>query len=179
VRRELGTRTVFNVLGPLTNPAHARAQVVGVYARELAPVLAAVLVELGAERAFVVHGADGIDELSPSGPNLVCEVTDGAVHERIVDPAELGIDRCQPSALAGDSPAQNARLIREILAGAPGPRRDAVLLNAAAAVAAAGHARDLREGIGLAAEAIDSGAAGKRLDELVLFSNDDGLGGAA
>ena len=179
VRRELGTRTVFNVLGPLTNPAHARAQVVGVYARELVPVLAAVLVELGAEHAFVVHGADGIDELSPTGPNLVCEVVDGAVRERIVDPVDLGIERCRPSALAGDSPAENARLVREILAGASGPRRDAVLLNAAAAVAAAGHARDIREGMRLAAEAIDSGAAAKRLEELVLFSNDDGLGDAA
>jgi anthranilate phosphoribosyltransferase len=170
VRRELAIRTVFNVLGPLTNPAGARAQVVGVYAPDLAPTIAAVLAQLGAERAFVVHGADGIDELSPTGPNLVCEVEGGAVREREIDPLDLGIQRCPPSALAGDSPADNARTVREIFAGARGPRRDAVVLNAAGAIAAAGHARDLKEGIGMAAEAIDSGAAAERLEALVAFS---------
>jgi anthranilate phosphoribosyltransferase len=170
VRRELAVRTVFNVLGPLTNPAGARAQVVGVYAPELASTIAAVLAQLGAERAFVVHGADGIDELSPTGPNLVCEVFRGNVRQHEIDPLDLGIPRCAPSALGGDSPADNARTIREIFAGARGPRRDAVLLNAAGAVAAAGHARDLREGIGLAAEAVDSGAAAERLDALIAFS---------
>jgi anthranilate phosphoribosyltransferase len=170
VRRELGLRTVFNVLGPLTNPAGARAQIVGVYAAELVPTLAAVLAQLGAERAFVVHGADGIDELSPTGPNLVAEVAGGRVRERRIDPLDLGIPRCAPSELGGDSPEENARVIRQILAGARGPRRDAVVLNAAGAIAAAGHARDLAEGVGLAAEAIDSGAAASRLDELVAFS---------
>jgi anthranilate phosphoribosyltransferase len=170
VRRELATRTVFNVLGPLTNPAGARSQVVGVYAPELAATLAQVLVQLGAERAFVVHGADGIDELSPTGPNLVWEVAGGEARERVVDPLELGIGRCAPSELAGDSPAANAETIRAIFAGAPGPRRDAVVLNAGAAIAAAGHADDLRDGLALAAEAIDSGAAGRRLEELVAFS---------
>jgi anthranilate phosphoribosyltransferase len=176
VRRELGIRTVFNVLGPLTNPAGARAQIVGVYAPELAPTIAAVLVQLGAERAFVVHGADGIDELSPTGPNLLYEVADGDVTMREIDPLDLGIPRCHPSALGGDSPEENARTIREIFAGAPGPRRDAVVLNAAGAIAASGHAADLREAVGLAAEAIDSGAAAQRLDDLIAFSRSHAAG---
>jgi anthranilate phosphoribosyltransferase len=175
VRRELGMRTVFNVLGPLTNPAGARAQIVGVYAPELVPTLAAVLAQLGAERAFVVHGADGIDELSPTGPNLVCEVVEGSVRQREIDPLDLGIPRCAPSDLAGDSPEDNARTVHEIFAGAPGPRRDAVVLNAAGAIAAAGHATDLREGLALASEAIDSGAAALRLDQLAAFSR-EGVG---
>jgi anthranilate phosphoribosyltransferase len=170
VRRELAVRTVFNVLGPLTNPAGARAQVVGVYAPELASTIAEVLAQLGAERAFVVHGADGIDELSPTGVNLVCEVRNGQVSQHEVDPLDLGIPRCPPSALAGDSPAENAKTVREIFAGAKGPRRDAVVLNAAGAIAAAGHARGLAEGVPIAAETIDSGAAGERLEELVAFS---------
>jgi anthranilate phosphoribosyltransferase len=170
VRRELATRTVFNVLGPLTNPAGARAQVVGVYAPELVPTIAEVLARLGARRAFVVHGAGGIDELSPAGPNLVCEVVDGAVRRREIDPARFGVPRCRPSELRGGSPAENARTIREILGGAPGPRRDAVLLNAAGAIAAGGRARDLAEGYELAREVVDSGRAAERLEELVAFS---------
>jgi anthranilate phosphoribosyltransferase len=178
VRRELGQRTVFNVLGPLTNPAGARAQVVGVYAPELVGTIAEVLAQLGAERAFVVHGADGIDELSPSGVNLVAEVGNGSVRRREIDPLELGIPRCPPSALAGDSAAENARTIHEIFAGAKGPKRDAVVLNAAGAIAAAGHAADLREGVAIAAEAIDSGAAGVRLEELVAFARESAPVGA-
>jgi anthranilate phosphoribosyltransferase len=170
VRRELATRTVFNVLGPLTNPAGARAQVVGVYAPELVPTIAEVLARLGAERAFVVHGAAGVDELSPAGPNLVCEVADGRVRRREIDPLELGIDRCAPEELGGGDPAENAETIRQIFAGADGGRRDAVLLNAAGAIAAGGLARDLGEGVGLAREAIDSGAAGERLEALIAFS---------
>ena len=170
VRRELAARTVFNVLGPLTNPAGARAQVVGVYSPLLVPVIADVLAQLGARRAFVVHGAGGIDELSPAGPNLVCEVVDGTVRRREIDPLELGIDRCDPAELRGGTPAENARNIREIFQGANGGRRSAILLNAAGAIAAGGHARDLEEGIGLAREAIDSGAAAERLDALVAFS---------
>jgi anthranilate phosphoribosyltransferase len=170
VRRELATRTVFNVLGPLTNPAGARAQVVGVYAPDLVPTIAEVLARLGAERAFVVHGADGIDELSPAGPNLVCEVADGRVRRREIDPLELGIDRCAPEELGGGDPAENAETIRRIFAGADGGKRDAVLLNAAGAIAAGGLARDLAEGVGHAREAIDSGAAGERLEALIAFS---------
>jgi anthranilate phosphoribosyltransferase len=170
VRRDLAARTVFNVLGPLTNPAGARAQVIGVYSAALVRPIAQSLAQLGARRAFVVHGAYGIDELSPAGPNLVCEVVDGDVSERQVDPIELGIERCDPAELRGGSPAENAVAIREVLAGADGGRRDAILLNAAGAIAAAGHAADLREGLALARAAVDSGAAAERLDALARFS---------
>jgi len=172
VRRELATRTVFNVLGPLTNPAGARAQVVGVYAAELVPTIAEVLARLDAERAFVVHGADGVDELSPAGPNLVCEVADGQVRRREIDPLDLGIERCAPEELGGGDPAENAETIRRIFSGADGGKRDAVLLNAAGAIAAGGLARDLAGGVGLAREAIDSGAAGERLEALIAFSQE-------
>jgi len=170
VRRELATRTVFNVLGPLTNPAGARAQVVGVYAPELVGTLADVLSRLGARRAFVVHGAAGIDELSPAGPNLVGEVVDGDVRMREIDPLELGVPRCAPEELTGGSPAENAAAIRAIFEGADGGRRDAILLNAAGAIAAGGHAKDLGDGLGYAREALGSGAAATRLAELVAFS---------
>jgi anthranilate phosphoribosyltransferase len=171
VRRELATRTVFNVLGPLTNPAGARAQVIGVYAKPLVRTIAEVLAQLGARRAFVVHGAYGIDELSPAGPNDVCEVVDGDVRGRQIDPLDLGIERCEPDELRGGSPAENAAAIGAVFAGAGGGLRDAILLNAAGAVAAAGHAEDLREGLELARRAVDSGAAAARLDELVRFTN--------
>jgi len=170
VRRELATRTVFNVLGPLTNPAGARAQVVGVYAPSLVHTIAEVLAQLGARRAFVVHGAGGIDELSPAGPNLVCEVVDGDVREREIDGLELGLARCDPDELRGGSPAENAAAIRSVFEGEAGGRRSAILLNAAGAIAAAGQAADLREGLELAREAVDSGAAAVRLDALVEFS---------
>jgi len=173
VRRELATRTVFNVLGPLTNPAGARAQVVGVYSPELVRTIAEVLASLGARHAFVVHGAGGIDELSPVGPNLVCEVVEGAVHERELDPeAELGLPRCRIDELRGGAPEENAAAIRDVFAGADGGRRSAILLNAAAAIAAGGHAADLREGLELAREAIDSGAATERLEQLIAFSRE-------
>jgi len=169
VRKELAARTVFNVLGPLTNPAGARAQVVGVYSPDLVKTLAEVLAALGARRAFVVHGAGGIDELSPAGPNLVYEVVDGGVREREIDPLELGIVRCAPEELRGGSPEENAAAIREVFAGADGGRRDAILLNAAGAIAAGGHAEDLREGLELAREAVESGAAAERLEVLIAF----------
>jgi len=171
VRRELATRTVFNVLGPLTNPAGARAQVIGVYSPALVRTIADVLAQLGARRAFVVHGAGGIDELSPAGPNLVCEVVEGTVTEREIDPLDLGIERGDPAELRGGTPDHNAEAIRAVLAGADGARRDAILLNAAGAIAAAGHAEDLREGLEHARHAVDSGAAAARLDELREFSN--------
>jgi anthranilate phosphoribosyltransferase len=174
VRRELGTRTIFNVLGPLTNPAGVRAGVFGVYAPEVARTVAEALAVLGSTRAFVVHGAHGVDELSPAGPNLVFEVEEGTVAERIIDPAELGIGPCDPAELVGGTPEENAQTVREVLAGAGGAKRDAVVLNAAGGIAAAGHAADLREGIAVAAEAIDSGRASARLDELVAFSRESG-----
>lgn len=170
VRRELATRTIFNVLGPLTNPARARAQIVGVYSPELVSTIAEVLVGLGARRAFVVHGAHGIDELSPAGANLVCEVRDGAVRRRQIDPLELGVKRCDPEELRGGTPEENADAIRAVLAGRGGGKRDAILLNAGGAIAAAGHAADLRDGLRQARAAVDSGAAAERLDELVAFS---------
>ena len=170
VRRELAARTVFNVLGPLTNPAGARAQVVGVYAPELVRTIADVLAQLGASRAFVVHGAGGIDELSPAGPNFVCEVVGGSVRARNIDPLELGVARCDPSELRGGSPAENAAAIRAVFAGENGGRRSAILLNAAGAIAAGGHAEDLREGLELARQAVDSGTAAARLEELIAFT---------
>ena len=121
MRRELAARTVFNVLGPLTNPAGARAQVVGVYSPHLVPVIADVLAQLDARRAFVVHGAGGIDELSPAGPNLVCEVVDGSVTQREIDPLDLGIPRCDPAELRGGDATANAAGIREVFHG--GQRR--------------------------------------------------------
>jgi anthranilate phosphoribosyltransferase len=172
VRRELAARTVFNVLGPLTNPAGARAQVVGVYEPSLVRTLADVLAQLGARRAFVVHGAGGIDELSPAGPNLVCEVAEGGVREREIDPLELGVPPCDPAELRGGSPEENAHAITAVFAGEEGGRRWAILLNAAGAIAAAGRAGDLREGLELAREAVDSGAAAARLDELIAFSRE-------
>jgi anthranilate phosphoribosyltransferase len=174
VRRELGTRTIFNVLGPLTNPAGARAGIFGVYAAGLVRTVADALAALDSRRAFVVHGADGVDELSPSGPNLVCEVVAGEVRQRTIDPRELGIEPCDPLDLQGGTPAENATTTREILAGAAGGKRDAVLLNAAGAIAAAGHADDLAEGLELAREALDGGAALERLDELARFSQESG-----
>ena len=173
VRKELATRTVFNVLGPLTNPAGARAQVVGVYSPELVRTIAEVLARLGSRRAYVVHGGGGIDELSPVGPNLVAEVVDGKVVERRLDPeAELGIPRCSIDDLRGGSPAENAEAIRHVFAGGNGGRRDAILLNAAGAIAAGGHAADLREGLEVARRTIDSGAAAERLELLIAFSQE-------
>jgi anthranilate phosphoribosyltransferase len=170
VRRELATRTVFNVLGPLTNPAGARALVLGVYSPELVRTLAEALVRLDVTRAYVVHGAGGIDELSPCGPNLVCEVHAGRIREYQLDPLDLGIERCNPDELRGGDPQTNAAALRGVLAGADGGHRSAVLLNAAGGIAAVSEADDIREGLVHAREAIDSGAAAARLDELVEFS---------
>jgi anthranilate phosphoribosyltransferase len=171
VRRELGTRTVFNVLGPLTNPAGARSGVFGVFSPELVSTYAGALSQLGARHAFVVHGAGGIDELSPAGPNLVCEVVDGSVRSLMLDPLELGIKPCFPAELAGGSAGENADAIRSILAGCQGAKSDAVILNAAAAIVAAGLGDDLRDGLAMARQAIESGDAGTRLEELREFSH--------
>ena len=172
VRRELGTRTVFNVLGPLSNPAGARDGVYGVYAPELARTYAVTLAGLGSRRAFVVHGDGGIDELSPTGPNLVVEVVDGDVREWELDPRSLGLYPSDAGGLGGGSAGENAAAIRAVLEGERGVRRDAVLLNAAAALVAAGIADDLGEGLGIGSETIDSGAAAERLAELVAFSGE-------
>jgi anthranilate phosphoribosyltransferase len=171
VRQELGTRTVFNVLGPLANPAGARNGVFGVFSTDLARTYAEALAGLGARRAFVVHGEGGIDELSPAGPSLVVEVADGDVREWQLDPRELGFARSDPADLRGGTPAENAEAIRRVLAGERGGGRDAVLLNAAGALVAAGVVDDLAAGVGAAAQAVDSGDAGVTLERLVEFSN--------
>ena len=173
VRRELGTRTVFNLIGPLTNPAGARSQVMGVFSPELARTVADVLAVLGTRRALVVHGAEGVDELSPAGPNLVFDVAGERVTESVLDPLELGIERCDPEELRGGDPAANADAIRRVLGGEAGGRRDAILLNAAATLLAAGRAVHLREGLELAREAVDSGAAAERLERAAAFSREE------
>ena len=170
-RQELGTRTVFNILGPLSNPAGARDGVFGVYAPELARTYAETLAGLGARRAFVVHGDGGLDELSPTGTNLVVEVRDGDVSEWELDPRSLGIYPADPASVRGGSAAENAAALRAVLTGERSGRRDAVLLNAGAALVTASIADDLGEGLAIAAEAIDSGAAAARLDDLREFSH--------
>jgi anthranilate phosphoribosyltransferase len=170
-RRQLGGRTVFNLLGPLTNPAGASAQVLGVFAAKLTELLAQALAELGVKRAFVVHGSDGLDEISLSAQTHVAELHDRAVRAYTVVPEDFGLRRAPLEALTGDDSAENARIIREILNGVPGPRREIVLANAAAALVAAGRASAFPEGVRLAAQAIDSGAARAKLDQLIAFTN--------
>lgn len=169
-RREMGIRTVFNLLGPLTNPAAANAQVIGVYSAALTEPLARVLAELGTIRAFVVHGADGLDEISNTGESRLSEVREGVVRTFTVRPEDFGLPRATIQDLRGGDREQNAQIIRAILDGEPGPRRDIVLMNAAAALVAGGRARDLKEGVALAAHAIDTGAARAKLDALVRLS---------
>jgi anthranilate phosphoribosyltransferase len=167
VRKELGLRTIFNILGPLANPAGARRQVLGVYDVKLVPVMAETLVRLGAERAFVVYGEGGVDELTPAGSTEVAEVKDGMVRRYRVTPEELGVERCRAEDLLGSDPAANAAALRAVLAGEPGPRRNAVLLTAGAALAAAGIATTPAEGVRMGAEAIASGRAAGKLEALV------------
>ncbi len=170
-RRELGIRSVFNILGPLCNPAGARYQALGVADGSLASKMADVLQRLGVERAIVFHAADGMDELSVASPSFVIEI-DGDRKQYELDPSELGLSKAPVEAMRGGGPEENARLAREVLGGAKGPRRDVVLLNAAAALRAASLARDWREGLGLAAEAIDSGRAGEVLQRWATISNE-------
>jgi anthranilate phosphoribosyltransferase len=166
-RREIGIRTVFNILGPLTNPARARHQVVGVGDGALLQRMAGALAALGSRHAMVVHGGDGLDEITLSGPTKVAEVVDGQVREYEVVPEDVGLDRVPSAALAGGSPEENARAARRVLGGEQGPHRDVVVLNAAAALLAADIVSDLRSGVARAVESIDSGAAQKRLEGLV------------
>jgi anthranilate phosphoribosyltransferase len=168
-RRELGVRTVFNVLGPLCNPAGARYQSLGVADGALAAKMADVLGRLGVEHAIVFHSADGMDELSIASPAHVIEI-DGSRRDYELDPAELGIERAPLEAVKGGGPEDNARIAREVLEGAKGPRRDVVLLNASAALRAAGVAKDWKEGMGLAADAIDRGRATDVLDRWAAVS---------
>ena len=169
-RREMGIRTVFNVLGPLTNPAGANAQVIGVYSPVLTEPLARVLAELGTVRAFVVHGADGLDEISNTGESRVSEVREGVVRSFTVCPDDFGMPRAVITDLQGGDREQNAQLIRGLLDGEVGPRRDIVLMNSAAALVAGAKARDLKDGVSRATDAIDSGAARSKLEALVTLS---------
>jgi len=170
-RREIGVRTVFNILGPLTNPAGAACQVLGVADPSLAETMALVLARLGSRRALVVHGRDGLDEMSISGPTLVCELAGGRVRQYEVTPQEVGLALSDAAAVAGGTPEENAAALREVLAGRLGPQRDIVLLNAAAGLVALERAAALAEGVTLAADAIDSGAARERLERFVAVTN--------
>jgi len=172
VRAELGVRTVFNILGPLANPAAADYQILGVYEPALLRPMAEVLADLGVQRAMVVHGADGLDEISLTGPTAVCELRDGWIREYTIDPVELGLARCTLEELAGNTLQANAEIALAVLAGEPGPRSDIVLLNAAAAIYLYGLAVSLAEGLELAREAVRSGAAMARLEALVEYSHD-------
>jgi anthranilate phosphoribosyltransferase len=169
-RREIRIRTVFNILGPLTNPARATAQVIGVYDARLTEVMAQVLNELGCIRAFVVHGADGLDEISNTGESRIAEVRENRVRTYTIRPEEFGLPPARIEDLKGGNVAENAEIIRRILKGERGPKRDIVLMNAGAAIVSGGRAATLREGIEAAAHAIDSGAALARLERLVEFS---------
>ncbi len=166
-RREIGIRTIFNILGPLTNPAGAQYQVLGVYRSELTEVLANALNNLGSTRAFVVSGNDGLDEITMTTETKVSELKDGTVNTYLIKPEDFGMKRCKLFELSGGEPDDNARIIREILKGDKGPKRDVVVLNAAAAIAAAGKSADIKDGIKLAEEAIDSGKALEKLERLV------------
>jgi anthranilate phosphoribosyltransferase len=169
-RREMGVRTVFNMLGPLTNPAGANAQVIGVYAAALTDPLARVLAELGTLRAFVVHGADGLDEISNTGESHISEVHEGVVRSSTVRPEDFGMPRAAIRDLQGGDREENARIIRQVLGGETGPRRDIVLMNAAAALVVGNKAEDLKEGVALAAAAIDERSAAGKLEDLIALS---------
>ena len=163
-RREIGVRTIFNILGPLTNPAHARHQLVGVYDSKLTPVLAAVLHNLGAERAFVVHGSDGLDELTTTGATIVSELRSGEVHTYEVRPEDFGVTRARPTDLQGGEAAHNADLVKRILGDEASPQRDIVLLNAAAAIAAGTADQSIADCLPQARESLESGRALAKLE---------------
>jgi len=169
-RREIGIRTVFNILGPLTNPAGAQAQVLGVYSPDLTETMASVLANLGSEHAFVVHGAGGLDEITTAGPAIVFEVKDGLVRRVELDPEKLGFAPAPVRELAGGSVRKNAAILRAVLEGEKGPQRDVVILNAALAMVAGQKAENIVEGIVLAEKSIDSGAALAKLEELARFT---------
>jgi anthranilate phosphoribosyltransferase len=169
-RKLIGVRTVFNLLGPLTNPAGAQSQVLGVFSEDVMDLVAAALAELGLERAFVVHGAGGLDEISLAGETLVAEVRGGSVRRFAVAPEEFGVARAPLQAIRGGTAAENAALIRRILEGEGGPARDVVVVNAAAALVASGVASNFREAAALASFVISSGAARETLANLVQFT---------
>jgi len=170
-RRDLGVRTAFNLLGPLTNPAGAARQLVGVPRPELTELVARSLGLLGSTRAWVVHGADGLDEISTTGYTKVSEYRDGAVNTFYVHPADLGLSKASPESLRGGDAADNARIAREVLAGSAGPAREIVLLNAGASLLVAGAAPSIRDGIRQATAALDNGAAARKLERLTELSH--------
>ncbi len=171
IRRELGFRTVFNILGPLTNPGTPSMQLLGVYDDYLVEPLARVLISLGIRRGMVVYGQDKLDEISLSAPTTICEIRDGWYRSSVITPEQFGFTRCAKDDLKGGTPAENAGITRAILKGEKGPKRDAVLMNAGAALYISGKADNMKEGIALAAEMIDSGKAGKTLDRLIEVSS--------
>lgn len=171
IRKELGFRTVFNILGPLTNPGSPKMQLLGVYDEYLVEPLAQVLISLGVERGMVVYGKDKLDEISMSAPTAVCEFKDGWFKSYTIAPEDFGFERCTKEDLMGGTPEENAKITREILGGAKGHKRNAVLMNAGAALYIGGKAETLKDGIALAAEIIDSGKAVETLDKLIEVSN--------
>lgn len=170
-RREIGIRTIFNILGPISNPASAQYGLVGVYAAALVPVLAEALAALGAQHMFVVHGLDGLDEITTTTGTLVAEIQHGHVRQYEIHPRDVGLASATATDLLGGEPAVNAAIIRGLFAGQRGPKRDIVLLNSAAAIFAAGKARDLKDAVVVAANSIDSGAACQKLEALVKLTN--------
>jgi anthranilate phosphoribosyltransferase len=170
-RRDIGIRTIFNLLGPLTNPAMATHQLMGLYSGELTGMIAHVLKNLGSVRAMVVHGVEGLDEISLSGPTQVAELRDGQVREYMIDPETMGLKRCPLSDLHGGSAEESADIVRAVLQGSKGAARDTVLLNSGAALYVSGYAGSITEGMRLAAESIDSGKAQQKLEGLVQMTN--------
>jgi len=170
-RVELGTRTIFNLLGPLSNPASVKRQMIGTFSKHWVEPMAQVLKNLGSECIWVVHGSDGLDEITTSGPTSVAELKDGKVSTFEVTPEQAGLKRVKPEALRGGDASENAKTMLDVLKGKAGPFRDVAILNAAAALIVAGKAKDLKEGAALAAKSIDSGEAEGRLDRLIAVSN--------
>ncbi len=171
IRKELGFRTVFNILGPLTNPGSPSMQLLGVYDEYLVEPLAQVLINLGVKRGMVVYGQDKLDEISLSSPTTICEIRDGWVKPYVIKPEDFGFERCTKDDLKGGSPEENAQITRDILNGAKGHKRNAVLLNAGASLYIGGKADSFKEGIKLAGDLIDSGKAAKTLERLIEVSN--------
>jgi anthranilate phosphoribosyltransferase len=171
VRKELGIRTIFNILGPLVNPAGANMELLGVYDEKLCEPLAKVLSNLGVKNALVVFGQDGLDEISMSAPTSVCEVRNGAFKSYVIEPEQFGFNRCSKSDLTGGTPEENAQITREILDGKPGPKRDAVLLNSAAAIYVARPQLSMEAAITVARDTIDSGKARRQLEQFVTLSS--------
>ena len=173
-RKEVGLRSIFNMLGPLTNPAGANCQLLGVYSPELTEMFAHALQLLGAKRAFVVHGHDGLDEISVCAPTRISELKDGLIRTYDIFPAQFFNEQAVPADLLGGNPEENAQITRNILNGEKGPRRNVVLINSAAALVAAGQAEDLNQGIRMAEAAIDNGAAAKKMEALIKYSQENG-----